>query len=239
MLIEKQNLVLYIHTLFEGLYIMAFDLVIFDLDGTLLDTVPDIHDCVLKTLKIMGLPPIDISQTKMAIGPDHKTFAKVAMQQSSSEKVVDFFTIFRPLYIKNCAVKTKPFPGIVELLEELSDTKLAIATNKMLSQSKNILEQLNLLDKFDLVVGPELVKYPKPAPDMVLYCVEELGVSPVKTLLIGDTDNDILSAKTAGVKSCLAHWGYSTHQEKLSEISDYYIQKPTDILNIIKPKILV
>jgi phosphoglycolate phosphatase len=215
---------------------MDFDLVIFDLDGTLLDTAPDIHNCVLETLNTMGLPPIHISETKKAIGPNHETFAKIVMGHSPSNNAAAFFHIFRPLYIKNCAVKTRPFPGIVNLLEELKDIKLAVATNKMLSLSQSILKQLDLLEMFELVVGPELVNKPKPEPDMVLYCAEKLDTVPAKTLLLGDTDNDILATNAAGAKSCLAGWGYSNHQEKLSSISDYCIKNPIDLLNIIKSK---
>lgn len=210
-----------------------FDLIIFDLDGTLLDTAPDVHDCLLKTLDILKLPPISIEQTKQAIGPNHEKFAKIAMGGATQQQVLKFFSIFGPLYSEKCAVKTKPFDGMTELLDELKNYKLAVASNKRLKVTKFTLQQLNLIKKFDLVVGPETVTNPKPAPDMILYCAEKLGVSIEKTILIGDTDNDILAANAAGAKSCLAAWGYSFEQERLRHISDYYIQSPAELNSII------
>lgn len=210
-----------------------FELVIFDLDGTLLDTAPDIHDCLLDTLKILNLPPITIEQTKKAIGPNHDMFAKIAMGGATQQQISDFFHIFGPMYSKNCAVKTKPFAGIINLLDDLNNIKLAVASNKKLAITNFIIEQLNLKNKFELVTGPELVEKTKPAPDMILYCAEKLGVAVERTILIGDTDNDILAANAAGAKSCLAGWGYSTQQEKLAQMSDYYIQSPEELIHII------
>lgn len=210
-----------------------FELIIFDLDGTLLDTAPDVHACVLETLKILDLPPITFEQTKQAIGPNHETFARIALGGATSKQVKQFFEIFRPIYFEKCAEKTRPFAGMVELLDQIKDLKLVVASNKMLQLTESILEQLDLINRFELVVGPELVENPKPAPDMILYCSNNLQIPVEKTILIGDTDNDILSAKSAGAKSCLAGWGYSTDQEKLAKISDFYVQSPFELTNII------
>lgn len=231
--LELEKRLSYIPSYFLRGNMNNFELVIFDLDGTLLDTAPDVHDCLIKTLEILNLPPITIEQTKMAIGPNHETFAKIAMGGATKQKVLEFFQIFGPMYSENCAVKTRPFSGITNVLDKLENVKLAVASNKRLEITKSTLEQLKLKNRFELIVGPETVEKPKPAPDMILYCAEQVEIPIEKTILIGDTDNDILAANAAGAKSCLAGWGYSKEQEKLAKMSDYYIQSPDELTNII------
>ena len=210
-----------------------FKLIFFDLDGTLLDTAPDVHICVNLALQEMGLPKIPIEQTKKAIGPGSAVFSKIILGEENIHRFEEYRDIFRPLYLEKCLDHTKPFPGIVNLLEQLCDYKLVVLTNKPSNSSHLILKGVNLLPYFDMVVGADNVEHPKPHPDMVYYACSEMNISPGQCIVIGDTDNDILAANSAGAYSCLAGWGYSSEREKLKKLCDFYIEQPQDLLKIL------
>jgi len=210
-----------------------FKLIIFDLDGTLLDTAPDVHNCVNLALQEMGLSQVPLEQTKKAIGPGPAVFSKIILGEDNIHRFEEYRNIFRPIYLEKCMDKTIPFPGIINLLEKLHDYKLVVLTNKPSNSSNLILKGKNLLQYFDLVVGADNVEHPKPHPDMVYFACSEFNISPGQCVVIGDTDNDILAANSAGAYSCLAGWGYSSEKEKLSKISDFYIKQPQDALEIL------
>jgi len=220
----------------ERLDAIEFDLIIFDLDGTLLDTVPDVHSSINITLKTMGLPLVTMAQAKKAIGPSRDIFARIILGEDNLSRTEEFFRIFRPTYEKNCYQKTRPFAGIMEVLEELKNIKLAVASNKMLSMTKIILQELELEHHFDIIVGPELVQHPKPAADMIDYSLQRLRVAYDRAILLGDTDNDILAARAAGVQSCFAGWGYAATKDALKRDSNFYAQTPGDFLTIFQKK---
>ncbi len=211
----------------------AFDLIIFDLDGTLYDTAPDVHNCVNLALSEMGLPPVSLQQTMQAIGPGPGMFSKIILGAEHLHRYDEYIQIFRPIYHQKCLDKTRPFPGIVELLNKLENTIKVVATNKPTTGSTLILKGSNLYDFFDLVIGPDCVEHAKPAPDMVYHACAKFNVPPERTILIGDTDNDILAANAAGCYSCLAGWGYSAEKEHLQQISDFYAAQPLDVLKIL------
>lgn len=216
---------------------MDFKLIIFDLDGTLVDTLPDIHNCVLMTLKKMGLPPVPLETTKRAIGPNHETFARIVMGGGEEKEIIEFFRIFRPIYMEKNAEQTRPFPGMTELLDSLGGYDMAVASNKVLAQTQSILEKLNLIDRFKLVVGPELVSQPKPAPDMIDFCADHFGIDSSQILVVGDTDNDIEAAQRAGAKSCFARWGYAINETELETKADFSISHPLELLKLVPLKV--
>lgn len=184
----------------------------------------------------MGLPSVTMAQAKKATGPSHEIFARIILGEENLSRAEEFFKIFRPTYEKNCYQKTRPFAGIIKVLEELKGIKLAVASNKLLSMTKIILQELQMDKYFDIIVGPELVRHPKPAADMIDYSLQELRVAHDRAIVIGDTDNDILAARAAGVSSCFACWGYAATKDALKKDSDFYAQTPEDLLTFIRKK---
>ena len=213
-----------------------FDLLIFDLDGTLLDTAPDVLTCANIALAEMGLPQLTLEQIKKAIGPGPDNFVRITLGESNLHRREEFYTIFRSCYIEKCADKTRLFPGVRELLDQLPPLKLSVATNKPLVYSEKILRHLNLSDSFDLVVGPELVKHVKPHPGMVEYALKHFRIDPSRALMIGDTDNDILSAQAAHVRTCAVGWGYSDINDLKKLAPDYIVNEPGELLDILQLK---
>jgi phosphoglycolate phosphatase len=210
-----------------------YKLIVFDLDGTLLSTAQDVHACVNKALNLMQLAPITIEKVKTAIGPSANEFASIIVGSNHKQRFAEFLGIFRPLYLKNCSEKTVPFPEIIQLLKAMSEHKLAIATNKPVAMSVHLLNKCNLLTYFNYIVGPEMVQNVKPHPEMLNYVLHLSGVAPDQALMIGDTENDLLAAKAAYFKSCFVEWGYSPDKEKLKRTSDFCIENPLSLLQII------
>ena len=215
------------------------DLVIFDLDGTLVDTATDVHICLNMTLEHMGLPTISLESAKQAIGPGPKHFLKYVLGDRA-ELADDFHKIFRPIYFSRCVDNAEPFDGIIELLQDLrdKDIKTAVATNKAQQGTDAVLKGLELESYFDIILSRDDVEKPKPAPDMLLKVYSRLAISPNNVLMLGDTDNDILAANAARVKSCLALWGFSDHFDELKKISTYAIEHPLQLLDIVESKVV-
>ncbi|HOC88844.1 MAG TPA: HAD-IA family hydrolase [bacterium] len=207
--------------------------ILFDLDGTLVHTAPDVHRAINYARGELGLPPLSLAQALKAIGPGSDRFAQTVLGDEHAHLLEGYLEIFRPYYLQICAENSRPFPGIVELLEALRSYRLAVVTNKRLVQSQALLETIDLMDYFDLLVGPELVDHIKPAPDMIHYALDQLGLAPDQALMVGDTDNDLLAARAAGVTNCAVTWGYSDTDFIRSLAPDHLIDKPDELLPIL------
>ena len=128
--------------------------------------------------------------------------------------------------------KTGPFEGIRDVLDQLGDLNLAVATNKPLISTKPMIKGLGMDHYFDLIAGPELVTNTKPDPEMIHYTLNYFGLPAESAILIGDTNNDILAAQAINVKTCAVGWGYSSKHDLLSLRPDYYIEDPSDLLRL-------
>lgn len=212
---------------------MIITTIIFDLDGTLLDTVQDVHFCSNAALREMGLPPISLAQAKRSIGPGSDTFSRITLGEEHMHRFGEFIKIYRKYYRDKCIDKTRPFPGIIEVLQQLQDTNLLVATNKPLKYTNVILENLQLMHYFKSVLGPEDVAHPKPEPDMILLGLQRVGDIPERTLMVGDTDNDIAAARAANVISCAACWGYGDAESLKNAKPDFFSETPASLLDII------
>jgi len=210
-----------------------FDTIIFDLDGTLADTAEDVRYCANITLREMGLSEINLEQAKRAIGPGPDNFARITLPLDRQDLYPEFIQRFRAYYAQHYLRQTRLFPGVPELLERLNGHKLVVATNKPLGFSRQILTGLGILQRFQLVIGPEEVTQLKPHPEMIEKAIERVGGTKEKTLMVGDTDNDVRSAKAAGVKICAVTYGYSPAEVLRQEKPDYMIDHPRQLLSIL------
>lgn len=215
------------------------DLVIFDLDGTLVDTATDVHISLNLALEKMGLPLISLEIAKKAIGPGPKEFIGYVLGDSV-ERAEELREIFRPIYWQRCADNAEVFDGMLDLIHSLKKQhiKCAVATNKEYEGMIRVLKGLELDAHFDLLLSRDAVAHPKPAPDMILKACETLDVSPDRTLMLGDTNNDLLAAQAAGAQSCLVRWGYSHDIDALTKMASFSIDHPRDLLYLLKSEIL-
>ena len=211
----------------------SFDTLIFDLDGTLIDSIADVHFSINSALKEMGEPQINREGIKRAIGPGQDDFLKVIFPDGKRADVKRFISIFRKYYWEHCLDQTALFPGVRTVLSTLKDKKFAIASNKPKVFVERITAGLNILKQFRCVVGPEDVKVVKPDPEMVVKVLQLCGFEPDRALLIGDTDRDIMAGRAAGVCVCGVRYGYGDRNDLESQKPDFVVDRAEELIDIV------
>lgn len=210
--------------------------IIFDMDGTILNTLDDIRNSVNYALRIKNLPEKSEDEIKLAVGNGaFKLIERVTPKSYTLEEIKDVFTIYQAHYDQNSSTHTGPYPGILDLLKTLKkdNIKLAVCSNKF----EHLVEELNIkmfLNLFDASIG-EFKGIPiKPAPDMVFKALDILGLNKEEVLYVGDSEVDMDTASNALVKSVGVTWGYRSESLLIEHNADYIIHHPNEILNIIK-----
>ncbi|MDW8294840.1 MAG: HAD-IA family hydrolase [Aquificaceae bacterium] len=208
---------------------MSLKAVLFDLDGTLIDSYRDIGIHLNRTLKDFGKPQIDIEGVRHLIGGGARELLRNFFTDGLLEEALE---VFRGYYLAEPVIHTRPFKGIQEVLERAKDrgVRLAVVTNKMEELSRLILKELGLMDYFFLLVGGDTYSEKKPSPLPLLETLKVLGVSPREALMVGDTETDLKAGRLAGTKRGLALWGYVKVSE---EVPDYLFEKPEDMLEFM------
>ncbi len=208
---------------------MYLKAVLFDLDGTLIDSAQDIGLALRKTLREVGLEEYYPGDIRNYIGGGVKALLQKVLGEKFREEYVE---IFRKFYRENPVQYTRPYEGVPEVLEKLKERglKLAVVSNKLEELSVEILRRLNLLDFFDFVAGGDTFEEKKPSPLPLLRTLDLLGVSPASALIVGDTEADILAGRGAGTRTALALWGYR-RSEKVKP--DYLLRKPSEVLHLL------
>lgn len=211
----------------------SYDTVIFDLDGTLADTLPDVAHSINGARERMGFGPIPESQVRRAVGPGREEFIQIIFPEVDCPDDKAFLSNFRDIYWHRCLRTTTLFPGMEDVLIQLKDHNLAVATNKPMRFSEKILRGLNVWGRLKLALGPEDVKHAKPHPEMVVKAMEMMQTKPSKTLFVGDTDKDLLAGRGAGVDVCGVLYGYGEQAVLEKNRPDYMIKSPIELLSII------
>jgi phosphoglycolate phosphatase len=211
------------------------DLIIFDLDGVLINSFDDLADALNLTLKQMGLKTHTYEEIKKFFWKASEAFFLDALggKENFSLYYEEFIDRYYKNHFNNCLNKTRLFPGVKEVLEHYSSKKLAVATNKNNILTEKILRELGVIDYFHAVVCPESVSKPKPDPEMIELLLEKAGVAHERAVIIGDSRSDILTGKNAGIATVGATYGFGDRQELLDEGPDFVIDKPIDLCRIL------
>lgn len=187
----------------------------FDLDGTLVDTAPDLIGALNAVLKEAGLASVDLSDARRLVGRGAKVMlmrgfagsGRVLTEADAPTLVERFITVYRD----RIADESRPYPGCVEALDELRGlgAKLVVCTNKRTELSIALLDALAMRDRFEAVIGADLAPTPKPDPSHVLHAIAAAGGAPSRAVMVGDSANDVDSAKAAGVPTIVFPFGYT------------------------------
>jgi phosphoglycolate phosphatase len=186
--------------------------VIFDLDGTLVDTAADLAAAANQALAAQGFEPVPAARVRSLIGHGARaTLSKAFAERGaapSTEEMDGHLAAFLEYYHAHIADHSRPFPDAVGVIEELrrAGAKIAICTNKYEATSRLLIKKLGLEDLFDTIVGRDTAAAPKPDPAPVRLCLERAGVR--RGVFIGDSDTDVMAAKAAGLASLIAAFGY-------------------------------
>ena len=183
------------------------DLLIFDLDGTLVDSKDDIASSVNLTLAELGLPTKEPKVIAGFIGEGVRRLLQQAVGEGQQEPFKKAMRIFRRHYLAHLLDTTRFYPGIEEVLDYFKDKKKAVVTNKPIEYTEKIIDGLKARERFDLILGGDSLNNLKPHPEMLHKVLEEMEVRRDQSVMIGDGINDILAAHAAGIKICAVGYG--------------------------------
>lgn len=196
---------------------MKYRAILFDMDGTVLDTLTDLNSAVNHTLRVFGFPEVTREKTAHDLGNGSRRLAQLSLPEGHSGKTLEeFLAVYLPYYGAHANDTTAPYPGILALMERLHAAGLrqAIISNKPHSAVKTLAE-VHFPGLLACAVGENEAEgiRRKPQPDMVLVCARELGLDPAECLYVGDTEVDIQTAENAGMDCASVLWGFRSARE--------------------------
>lgn len=212
-------------------------LVIFDLDGTLLNTIDDLAAATNQALAKLGYAQHPTPAYLRFVGNGiNKLFERALPQQArTQENVLRVRELFVPYYNEHGTDLTRPYDGIVSLLESLQKQglKLAVASNKYQAATGELVKHYFPQIAFSAVLGQREGLPTKPDPLFVKEILKQTSCSEADTLYVGDSDVDMQTAKNAGVDACAVTWGFRLKEELAAYAPKYMADKPQDILNML------
>lgn len=216
---------------------MRYKAVLFDLDGTLLDTIEDLSNSMNAVLNKSGFPAHDVEEYKYFIGTGLRNLVRKALpEEKRDEATIDLcLSAMREEYTKRWAEKTHPYEGIPGLLDELAgrNIKMAILSNKADEFTKLIVKKFLSKWIFEAVYGERPSMPRKPDPSAALEISELLGILPREFLYLGDSGTDMKTANAAGMYAVGALWGFRKEDELIANGAIAVIRKPIELLNFL------
>ena len=205
--------------------------ILFDLDGTLLDTLQDLIDSTNATLAHFGYPLRKPEEVRLFVGNGARRLFELALPEGSSPAAVEeALAWFKEYYPAHSQIKTKPYDGILEALEEIrKEFPVAVVSNKPDVAAKPLCKTYF----GDIYAQGESSACPrKPAPDMVFAAMQALGVE--SCIYVGDSEVDVLTAKNAGVPCLTVLWGFRDKEILVEAGAEHFCENPKDLLKLLK-----
>lgn len=191
-------------------------LVLIDLDGTLVDSVPDLAYCVDELMRVLGREPWGVDMVRGWVGNGVERLVKRALTNTlwddpEDEAFEKALPIFMKLYAENTSGRSRLYPGVTQGLEALkaAGLKLGCVTNKAEAFTLPLLKDMGILGEFDIVVSGDTTPKKKPDPMPLLYAANQLGVKAEECLMVGDSMHDVEAARNAGFEVACVPYGYN------------------------------
>lgn len=210
----------------------SLEVIAFDFDGVIADTVGDIAAAANEVLVALNLPPVPVSSVRSKIGGGVEALVRGLLVGHPDIPLDETAARFRASYGRCFDETTALFPGVAEVLDRLdaAGLRMAIATNKAEALTVHLVEKLGIARHFFLIVGPESVARRKPDPETVTRIVTAADVSPDRALMVGDTAADIQCGHAAGTRTCAVAYGYGDDSELAEARPDFTIRRFVDLL---------
>ena len=214
---------------------MKYELIVFDMDGTILDTLEDLKNSMNHTLRLHSMPERTLDEIRSFVGNGiRKLIERAVVNGTPNEKIEAIHKDFMKHYEVHCADFTKPYDGINDLIQELRNHgyKTAVVSNKAHDAVLGLCDQY-FPSLFDLALGekPEIAK--KPAPDMVNLALEKLQIPREEAVYIGDSDVDVATARNSNLDMIAVDWGFRTREFLLEQGAETIVSKPEEILELV------
>ena len=194
---------------------MKYDAVLYDMDGTTLDTLGDLTDSVNYALSQFSLPPVSPKKLAAFLGNGAKRLIDRSCPEGTDQETIDkAYAIYAPWYNDHCSIKTAPYEGILELMEKLRamGIKQAVVSNKPDIAVRPLAERY-FPGLLELAVGDRVGFRRKPAPDTVLAAAEKMNIPVEKCVYVGDSEVDIETAENAGMDGIAVTWGFRSPEQ--------------------------
>lgn len=215
-----------------------FDAILFDLDGTLADSIGDLAASINHVRGKMGRPPLAVPVVQSYVGDGVRQLMQRALQTEDQKTIDEALAIHKPYYEAHCLDQTVLYPGIRPMLKGLAARRipLGVVSNKIAAPSETILKGLRIRQFFMAVVGGDTTPHRKPDPRPLQAAVKQMKLRLTRILVVGDSPNDILSAQRAGYTSCAVTWGFGTEAVIVAAHPNHLIRKPEELLSIMAPQ---
>lgn len=215
--------------------IFRHEIVIFDLDGTLINSLPDISAAANKMLSKYGKSAHTVDEYKFFVGNGSKKLVERILPDFTEEQQAEALAMYKDLYQQNLVVNTAPYPSIRELLLSLKakGIKIGVCTNKHYSAVNEILRKVFPEIEFDAVAGERTGIPKKPDPANVNNIIKELGIDKSKAVYVGDSDVDMETGCRAGVMTVGVLWGYRPLENMIKSGGKIFINQPSALLDIL------
>lgn len=211
---------------------------LFDLDGTLADTAPDLHSALNYTLSHVHLEPVSLSLTRHWVGHGARVMIAQALkdlgeEEALGDRIDELHGHFLDYYRKNIAVMSAPFGDVEDLLKQLAirELPMGVVTNKFYHLSLELLRALEFYKYFDVLVGGDTLQVQKPAGEPALYACNELSVEPHSVLFVGDSITDVGCARAAGCDVAIVRNGYNQGRDPESLGADRIFDSFLELLD--------
>lgn len=210
-------------------------LIIFDLDGTLVNTLEDIAHSVNFTLGRLGRPLLHQDTVRKYVGDGMEMLLTRALGDHTGllEEAKGIYTDHQS---RNLVVSSRLYPGVQETLEHFRSIPMAVVTNKTLEFSEPLLEQLGIRPYFGMIIGADAGLPLKPAPDAFLSIMKRLAVPKERTAVVGDGTTDIRAGKAAGITTCAVTYGFRSEEELRKAGPDHVIHEMSELKQLFLPE---
>ena len=196
---------------------MRYQAVLFDMDGTVLDTLGDLTNAANHALRQFGMPEVTRAQAAAFLGNGAAYYISHAVPAGTDEQTVrEILRVYQPWYDSHCAILTAPYPGVLPMMRALKarGVKQAVISNKQDSAVK-LLAAEHFPGLLEAAVGESAAVRRKPNPDAVLAALAHMGVEKADAVYVGDTEVDLATAKNAGLACAAVGWGFRTERQLL------------------------
>lgn len=214
---------------------MKYDLIIFDMDGTILNTLEDLKNSLNYVLQQAGYQTRTLGEVRTFVGNGiRKTIERALPSDIEEEKVDELFSLFMDYYAIHNTDNIKPYNGVIELLKKLKHLgyKTAVVSNKQNSAVKSLCKKF-FTGLFDVEIGEKENIAKKPEPDEVNEVLKILNIDRTKSIYIGDSEVDIQTAQNSKMKSIIVDWGFRDRKFLYEHGAEVIVSNPSEILNII------
>ena len=215
---------------------MGYGAAVFDMDGTILDTLDDLNDALNHTMERCGFPKRTLEETRRFVGNGIRKLIERAVPEDVPDSEIDGIKdVFMEYYEAHCADKTRPYKGIPELIKSLKNAgvKTAVVSNKADVAVQELCEEY-FKGLFDVAIGEWQGIDRKPAPDMVNKALEALFISDKRdAVYIGDSDVDLMTAKNSGLECIAVKWGFRDEAFLREHGAGILVDAPEDLYDLI------